>query len=133
MFHLPIRNGTYDGILSGECRALVVKRPFPPLRRHDFLKLVADDEREVIVRVTWVETAGNDYFVFTIVTSRPSELTATTRCDECQGPAEFSCNCVRCLREPEESERYHACTNHQNEVADRHARVRYIEPYWVRR
>ena len=67
---ITIRPGTYDALLSGDCRAVVVKRPFPILRRHDVARLVADDGREALVRVTWIEVVGDTHYVMTVVPSR---------------------------------------------------------------
>lgn len=46
----------------------------------------------------------------------------------------YVCNCPRCRREPEESERFHACVAHirSSEIAEKHLRVYGIAAFMIR-
>lgn len=60
----------------------------------------------------------------------------TVRCDhpECKDPPTHVCNCPRCRREPEESEKFHSCVMHEKSlyIADRHLRFYGIAPFLIR-
>lgn len=48
----------------------------------------------------------------------------------CESPVTAKCVCRRCLREPEVSDRFHACANHEREVSELHQHVRGVDAKW---
>ena len=51
------------------------------------------------------------------------------KCDQCEAAATLECGCRRCAREPED-ERFWACAEHRQEVAQKHARIRERNAEW---
>jgi hypothetical protein len=62
-----------------------------------------------------------------------SETVVMALCDICEAPAYVTCSCQRCVSEPDDDERYHACNNHLDDVTAKHMRVRGLGTVWVRR
>lgn len=54
------------------------------------------------------------------------------KCDVCRKDAELECSCRRCASEPDEQEKFYACTGCMNAVSDKHLRVRGVFARWNR-
>lgn len=70
-----VSRAVYDAILALDCKALVVERPFPLVRRHEYVRVETEDAALGVVtthaRCTWVQ--GTDrFYVLSIVPSQPT-------------------------------------------------------------
>lgn len=64
------------------------------------------------------------------VTTDSRDLGYRHKCDLCEKPAVYRCDCRRCHREPTPEEKFWACEAHKTDVALRHFRIREREADW---
>ena len=49
----------------------------------------------------------------------------------CTNEVWYECECPRCGQEPDVTERFHSCRDHEAEATKAHYRLRKREAYWV--